>query len=411
MRRALPALALLVAGWALTLWVAPWSDERVNDLFVYRTFAEPVLHGGLPYRDVAFEYPPLAAPAIAVPGLAGTGAEAFRWAFGLWTLGAAAVVVLLCGALARATGGEPRRAMLAAALMPVLCGALVRTHFDLFPVALLLAGLLLLCLERPRAGLAVLGLGAMTKAFPLVAVPVALAWLVARGRRREAWQGALACAAVMLVVAAGAVAASPGGAADAVRYHLDRPVQIESSPAIVLLGLDAVGAGEARSVSSHRSDGLLHPAAEAVTSLFATAFVALVALLCAFVVGAGRGPALAARRALVLAALAATVGFALFGKVLSPQFVIWAIPLGALAFAWRLHALAAAVALAALLTQIEFPAHYFDVVAREPLAIALVALRNLTLFAVLALSVRELQPRRQDQLLDAGRPAVVARLD
>ena len=38
---AIGALALLVAGWALTLWVAPWSDERVNDLFVYRGFAEP----------------------------------------------------------------------------------------------------------------------------------------------------------------------------------------------------------------------------------------------------------------------------------------------------------------------------------------------------------------------------------
>ena len=426
-RAALAALVLLVAGWALTLWVAPWSDERVNDLFVYRTFAEPVLAGELPYRDIAFEYPPLAAPAIALPGVAGIGEEPFRWAVALWTLGAAAAVVLLCGALARATGGEPRRAMLAAALMPLLCGALVRTHFDLFPVALLLAGLLLLCLERPRAGLAVLGLGAMTKAFPLVAVPVALAWLVARGRRREAWQGSLVCAGVILVVAAAAVAASPGGAADAVSYHLDRPVQIESSPALVLLGLDAAGAGEARSVSSYRSDGLLHPAADAVTSLFATAFVALVALLCAFVVGAvrgrapladgrravrdGRGPTPAARRELVLAALAATVGFALFGKVLSPQFVIWAIPLSALAFAWRLHALAAAVALAALLTQVEFPAHYFDVVAREPLAIGLVALRNLTLLAVLALSARELQPRRHEQLLDPGRPAVVARLD
>ena len=421
MRRAHAALALLAAGWALTMWVAPWSDERVNDLFVYRTFAEPVLHGGLPYRDVAFEYPPLAAPAIALPGLFGTGADAFRWAFSLWTLGAAAAVVLLCGALARATGGDPRRAMLAAALMPVLCGALVRTHFDLFPVALLLAGLLLLCLERPRAGLSVLGLGAMTKVFPLVALPVALAWLVARGRRREAWQGALACAAVMLVIAAGAVAASPEGAAAAVRYQLDRPVQIESSPALVLLGVDAAGAGEAQSVSSYRSDGLLHPAADAVTSLFLTAFVATVALLCAFVVRAirsraprarGRGPALAAhQRELVLAALAATLGFALFGKVLSPQYVIWVVPLGALAFAWRLHALAAAVLLAALLTQLEFPAHYFDVVAREPLALALVALRNLTLLAVVALGLRELQPRRHDQLLDAGRPAVVPRLD
>jgi uncharacterized membrane protein len=401
-RAALLALAVLAAGWALTLWVAPWSDERVNDLFVYRTFAAPVLDGELPYRHVAFEYPPLAAPAIALPGLVGTGQDDFRWAFALWTLVAAAAVVLLCGALARTTGGDPRRAMLAAALMPLFLGAMVRTHFDLFPVALLLGGLLLLCRERPRAGLAVLGLGAMTKAFPLVAVPVALVWLVARGRRAEAWQGALACAAVIVVVAGAAVAASPEGAADAVRYHLDRPVQVESSPALVLLGLDAAGAGEARSVTSYRSDGLLHPASDAVTSLFAAAFLAFLALLCV-AVGAGG-------RELVIASLAACIAFALFGKVLSPQFLIWLVPLAALAFAWRLHALAAPAALAALLTQIEFPAHYFDVVAREPLAVGLVAVRNLALVAVIVLSVRVLLLRRHEELLDGRRPALAVRV-
>jgi glycosyl transferase family 87 len=397
------ALALLVAGWALTLWVAPWSDERVNDLFVYRSFAQPLLDGALPYRDIAFEYPPLAVPAIGLPGLLGTGEESFRWAFALWTLAGGAAVVLLCGALARVTGGDARRAMFAAALMPLLCGALVRTHFDLFPVAILLGGLLLLCRDRPRLGLALLGLGAMTKLFPLVAVPVALAWLLGRGRRREAWQGALACAATIAVVAGAAVAVSPDGAADAVSYHLERPVQIESSPAMVLLGLDAVGVGDAVSVSSHRSDGLLHDASGAVSALFAGLLVGLVLLL------AGRVGH--TRRELVVASLAATIAFALLGKVLSPQFVIWALPLGALAFAWRRYALAAAVALAAILTQVEFPAHYFDVVAREPLALALVAVRNAVLLVALAFAIRELQPRRQEQLLDGRGAAVAVRLD
>jgi hypothetical protein len=402
-RDALGALALLAAGWALTLWVAPWSDERVNDLLVYRSFAEPVLGGGVPYRDISFEYPPLAAPAIALPGVLGPGGERFRWAFAVWTLAGGVAVVLLCGALAYATGGNPRRALLAAALTPVLCGALVRTHFDLFPVALLLAGLLLLCRDRPRAGMIVLGLGAMTKLFPLVAVPVALAWLVARGRRREAWQGALACALTIAVVAAAALALSPDGAADAVRYHLDRPVQIESSPAMVLLGLDALGVGDAVSTSSHRSDGLLHDASGAVSAVLAGVMVGLVILLAGRVGGTPRE--------LVLASLAATLAFVLFGKVLSPQFVIWVLPLGALALAWRRHALAAAVALAAVLTQVEFPAHYFDVVAREPLALVLVAVRNVALLAALALAIRELHPPRQEQLLDGGRPSLAVRLD
>jgi glycosyl transferase family 87 len=454
-RAAFLSLAVLAAGWALTLWVMPWSDERVNDLFVYRTFAEPMLSGALPYREIAFEYPPLAAPVIALPGVLGLDEEAFRWAFAIWTLAAAGAMVLLCGALARAApgacraDGEPpaslalpaagesaaRRAMVAAALAPLLCGALLRTHFDLFPVVILLVGLLLIARDRPRVGLAVLGVGAVTKVFPLLAVPVALAWLLVRGQGREAWQGALACAAVIAAVAGAAIAISPEGAFDAVRYHVDRPVQIESSPAMVLLGLDAVGAGEAKSIASHRSDGLLHPAAAAVTSLFLTALVAFVALLCALVAGARRraparargvGAETAGPRELVIASLAACTAFALFGKVLSPQFVIWVLPLGALAFAWRMHALAAAVALAAVLTQVEFPAHYFDVVAREPAAIALVAARNLALVAVLALSVRELVRARgaseaagrelvagrgQQQLLDARRAAVRVGLD
>ena len=63
---------------------------------------------------------------------------------------------------------------------------------------------------------------------------------------------------------------------------------------------------------------------------------------------------------------AAVTAFAALGKVLSPQFLIWVIPLGALAFAWHMHLLAAATGLATVLTQVEFPARYLDVVEREP---------------------------------------------
>jgi hypothetical protein len=404
-RDALAALGLLVLGWAMTLWVSPWSDERVNDLFVYRSFAAPVLAGGLPYRDVFFEYPPLAAPAIVIPGIAGTAEDEFRLAFAVWTLVLAGLVVLLCGALAARTAGDRRRALFAAALAPLACGALLRTHFDFAPVVVVLAALWLVCADRPRAGLALLGVGALVKGFPLVAVPVVLAWLLGGGRRREAVQGALACLAVLVAGAGMALAAGPDGAVDAVRYHLERPVQLESPVAMVLLGLDGIGAGEAVSVSSHRSDGLLHPLDGAVSALVALALVAVLALLAGLAARDGD------RRRLVLASLAAVTAFAALGKVLSPQFVIWVLPLGALAFAWRLHALAFAVLAAAVLTQVEFPAHYFDVVAREPLAIVLVAVRDLVLLAVLALSIRALRLERHEQLLDARRAALAVRLD
>jgi len=112
-------------------------------------------------------------------------------------------------------------------------------------------------------------------------------------------------------------------------------------------------------------------------------------------------------REMVLASLAAVTAFAALGKVLSPQFMIWIVPLGALAYAWRLHALAAAVALAAILTQIEFPVRYADLVAGEAFPAVVIAIRNVVLLAVVALALRALWPGNEE-LLDRDRRSAAA---
>jgi hypothetical protein len=217
-----------------------------------------------------------------------------------------------------------------------------------------------------------------------------------RADRRTLAQSLAALLAALALPAVAAVAMSPGGAWDAVTYHLERPVQVESLPASGVLLLDELGAGEADSVQSHRSDGLEHPAADAVSLVLLAVMVGFVAAAAAL----GRGDS----RHLVLASLTAVAAFAALGRVLSPQYMLWLIPLGALAFAWRLHALAAATAAAAVLTQIEFPARYFDLVEREPFPVAVIALRNLVLLAVLALALRALRAARHEDLLDRNRP-------
>jgi hypothetical protein len=69
------------------------------------------------------------------------------------------------------------------------------------------------------------------------------------------------------------------------------------------------------------------------------------------------------------------------------------------------------VALAIVLTQIEFPAHYLDVVDRRPLALALVCLRDAALVGVVALASRALQPGRKQDLLHARGAPVTVGLD
>jgi hypothetical protein len=385
------AALVLVAAFSATFLLSPWDHELVSDLPLYRAYADHFLDGTLPYGDIAFEYPPLAAPVMALPGLVSLDLDEYRIAFAALSLGLLAALALATAQLARGassdayrTKGRPGLALVAVAAAPLATGAMVRTHFDLAPVLCLVAGLAAIAGSRTRSGFALLGIGGALKLFPLVAVPVAAAWLIGRGQRRAAFEGLAVTAGIVAMTVAAAVALSPGGAWDAVEYHLERPVQIESLPATALNALDAAGGRAPSPVHSHQSDGLEHPAADATAAIF---LGLLLAALASLTLVARRSTDV---RSLALTALGATTAFAAFGKVLSPQFMIWLVPLAALAFAWRMHALAATATAAIAATLAWFPERYFDLVDRDLGPLVAVSVRNALLLATLAVLAREL---------------------
>ena len=101
-----------------------------------------------------------------------------------------------------------------------------------------------------------------------------------------------------------------------------------------------------------------------------------------------RGPP--GERALLLGSLGALLAFAALGKVLSPQFLVWLVPFAALTWVGGERALALLLALAVVLTQLEFPARYTLLVAERTSTILLVGLRNAVLLAALALTLARL---------------------
>ena len=326
MRRPLLLLApaaVLAAVWAVALFHGPTADTHITDVNVYRGYADALAAGREPYSGFAFEYPPLALVPMWLAGLTDAGSYAsYDVSFAVVMLVAALAVMVLTAALAR------ERALTAAwivALAPLLTGAVVRTHFDLIPVALLLGALLALTRRRPTAGFALLGVGAMTKLFPALLVPVAAAWLIASGRGREAVRGFIAFAAV---VAALSLPFLGKGYVDAYRYQLERPVQIESTPASVLFALGGSEVTGGPSVpDAYKSNGLVGGSADAVQALFTVLLVGVLALIVALVV---RGPP--TEDSLLFGALAALLAFAALGKVLSPQFLVWLVPFAAIAW-------------------------------------------------------------------------------
>jgi uncharacterized membrane protein len=221
-----------------------------------------------------------------------------------------------------------------------------------------------------------LALGALAKLYPALLVPVALAWLVGRGERRAALQ---ALAVFALVVLAGVAPFLGHDFLHSLTFHLDRPVQIESTPASVLFGL---GGSQVTGTAAHpdpfRSQGLVGGAAPVVAAI-STAL-----LLAALALSVWRARERPDARWLVRWSFAAVLAFVALGKVLSPQYAIWLIPFAALAWAWRWWGPAALVTLAVLLTQVEFPSRYFDLVAGDTGVIALVGARNALLLSALA---------------------------
>jgi glycosyl transferase family 87 len=370
----LVGLALLTASWGL-LHVGFYERYQLVDTPVYREYGEAVLDGEVPYRDFGIEYPPLALPMFVVPALAPE--ERYEPVFEL-LMWACAVAMLAFVVLAlRAVGAEPVRLVAAAAfvgLAPLALGSLVLSRYDLWPAALTAGALAAFVSGRERLGYAGLGLGAAAKIYPLVLVPVALAWTLRRRGRREAALGLGIMAGVLGIILLPFAVIAPEGLAGSLGRQLGRPLQIESLGAAVLLAAHQAGVYDPAVASSHGSqnlEGSLPDALAAVQSVLQG-----LALLAVW---------LAARRGSLLAGAAAAVtAFVAFGKVLSPQYLVWLLPLVPLVAGATGLAASGLLAGALVTTQLWFPYRYWEgVVALEPAGLLVLA-RDLLLVALFA---------------------------
>jgi uncharacterized membrane protein len=232
---------------------------------------------------------------------------------------------------------------------------------------------------RDRAGFGVLALAVAAKIYPGVLLPLALAWTWRRRGRREAY----ACLGVFVLVLAVCflpfAALSPSGMAHSLGRQLSRPLQIESLGAGFLLAAHhAFGLGiEMR--SSAGSQNLVGTLPDVLASLQTALQAAAIVFLW---VRFARGPAEPAR--LARYAAAAVVAFVALGKVTSPQFLIWLVPLVVLVRGPRgVRALALLYA-AMVLTHVWFPYRYWELVRHfEPVTSWLVPARDLVLVALL----------------------------
>jgi uncharacterized membrane protein len=383
-------LAVFGGVWAL-MHHGFYKRGQIVDTPVYQRYGDAMVDGQVPYLDFSVEYPPAALPVFALPAI-GDHHDPTIYQRNFEDL------MVICGLLAivgaaialRALRAGPERLVAAlgfAALAPLALGSVILTRFDLWPTALLVLGLAAVLAERRRTGLGVLGLAACAKVFPAVVVPPALVYVWRRWGRREALVCAGVFAAVVVLCFGPFVRLSPGGVWDSLRGQADRPLQIESLGSSFLLVAHQLGAWTVHLNLSHGSQNQGGSLAEALATVQSVVqALVVIALWISF----ARESATPER--LVRYSAATVAAFIAFGKVLSPQFLIWLLPLVPLVRGRRGVAATAVLLLALVLTQLWFPYRYWRLaLQQDAIASWLVFARDLVLVAlVLVLAM----PRR-----------------
>lgn len=340
------ATALVAGVWGI-LHVGWYGRGQIVDYGVYQQYGDAIESGAVPYRDFQLEYPPAALPVFVLPSLLSrfNYTHVFQLEMALCLLAIVLAVFVLAG---------PGAALLAG-LTPLALGSVVVSRFDLWPAALAAWALVMLVSRRFTLSAILLGTAFAAKLWPAVLVPFFLVWLVRNHGRRAA----AAWSAVTALVAAAwflpFTVLSPSGVGHSFHAQFARPLQIESLGGAILIAVhDAFGTTLGR-VDSFGSQNLGGTGTHLVATL--TSVVGAIALLVVWFLYVRSD---ASETTLVVYCAAAVATVIAFGKVFSPQFLMWLIPF-VLSVRTRRAIVAIPLFFATLiLTQLWFPHHYWD---------------------------------------------------
>jgi uncharacterized membrane protein len=305
---------------------------------------------------------------------------------GVATLFVAALVLVRLGASSLRLYGV----LGALALAPVVIGPVSLNTYDAWPALLVAGALCALLSGRGVLSFALLGLAFTAKLYPAALLPLFCVTLWRRAGPAALGRPLLAFGIATLVVIGPFAVLGWDGLWESVEAQAGRSLQIESLGAAVLLAAHRLGLYDAEVVRgstaalSRDLDGALPDALATATSVVQAA--AIVAVVWIFVRARGDGERLVAATAATLA------GFLAFTRFLSPQYLVWLLPLVPLVAPPFGVAASVVLAAALVLAQLWF-FHYGDVFALERV-VWLVVVRDLllvTLYGVLLVAVARLR--------------------
>lgn len=343
---------------------------------LYYGYAGKILAGQLPYRDFIAEYPPLALVFFTIPRLIGKSYVAYYNVFQYQLLAFDLAALAALYVAARRAGLSPLRVLTAYTIAMLAIGPISVQQYDLIPAALTLLTLVAYLSGRHALAGVALGLGVLTKVYPILLAPLLVIDAWQRGAPRRIAVAAVAFVATCIAGMLPWLASAPSSLRVPAGYHTARGIQIESSWAAISLLARVLRLTWVEVNHSFGSFNITGPLTDALSHIATIALLA--SLIAAYAwyyrrsrTDADGGLVLVSRASLIvlLAALATT-------KVFSPQYLIWVAPLVPLADPDRWLANLGFFVGIGLFTVFVFPFNYDALLARDTIPVLALAIRD-----------------------------------
>jgi hypothetical protein len=341
------AYCIVVLSWLPFL--ASLDGFTQGDISIYKNDADALIEGKMPYRDTLVEYPPYAIPIFVLPRVFGGG----NYVDNFMMLAALCDLAIRGGLFwAAMRHGKSLRS-----LLPLVCYCVsvpflrffFLQRYDLWPALICVAALLLFCAEKPAwSGLAI-AIGIGVKVYPAVFVPPLFILALRQGKARRFSAGLIAGLSPILLLSF----FLPWWRF--AQFQGARGLQCESLAASLIWGLKRAGLTDASWVFVTRWFEVHGSLASALVPWARALFIAAVVFSVAMTSCAAAHcpkPSIGRVARLLLGPLLA---FVAFNQVLSPQFMIWLLPLAALGTLEGNSWIVLGIPLATVLTPVIFP--------------------------------------------------------
>ncbi|MDD5552031.1 MAG: glycosyltransferase family 87 protein [Candidatus Pacebacteria bacterium] len=348
-----------------------------TDIKIYYSYAQSILQNKVPYRDFFVVYPPFSLLPIILPGFFSTNITTYKNLFGLEMLTFLILTIFLLYLLSKRLKKDYFLVILGFLLISIFLSYTIIKRFDIFVTFLIVLSTFLLVKKKYCLSGVLLIFGVFTKFYPIILFPLFFLYIFKKESVKKSLFFVFSSGVTFFIIVLFLFLIMPpqGSGLYSLEYQFTRPLHFESFYGSTLLLLEKTKVPIFKTTLKNDMYGwsLYDSPLLKFILPFSTLFI-LIMFMLLFYSFEKKGEI--SDGSLLKYVFSFLLIFMTFNKVLSPQFLIWILPLGLLALNSKEFKI---LFLVVFLTFFIYPPLYGILIEKQFFALSLLFLRNVLL--------------------------------